>query len=123
MDPELRKELQTNFRKEVFDVLTLISSKEEQLEYQEKVPIAYVSAELFNLWDSCYQTPKNQDWYVEAFSDEELNILQEFDIIFEEISESTPDNPPDIHEFVETSEWKKLSDAATVAFEKLSKSS
>ncbi|WP_444902858.1 hypothetical protein ACJJIU_13105 [Microbulbifer sp. CnH-101-E] len=63
MDTELREQLKTNFRKEVFEVLDLISSKEELLDYQAKAPIAYVSAELFNQWEDCYQILKEQDWY------------------------------------------------------------
>ena len=58
MDTSRREQLKINFRKEVFEVLELIASKEEQLDYQAKVPIAYVSAELFNQWNDCYQLPK-----------------------------------------------------------------
>jgi hypothetical protein len=121
MRTELREQLKTNFRKEVFEVLELISSKEKQLDYQAKVPIAYVSAELFNQWDDCYQIPKEQDWYKEAFSKEELRILQEFDEAFEDVSKETPQNPPDIHNFVKTPEWERLSNAAAIALGNLSK--
>ncbi|MBK1853220.1 hypothetical protein FE845_17880 [Marinobacter sp. 1-4A] len=121
MDNELREQLKTNFRKEVFEVLDLISSKEEQLDYQAKAPIAYVSAELFNQWDDCYQIPKEQEWYKEAFTDGELSILQEFDEALEAVSKDTPQNPPDIHEFVNTPEWERLSNAASIALSKLSK--
>lgn len=121
MDTKLREQLKANFRKEVFDVLNLISSKEEQLDYQAKAPIAYVSAELFNQWDDCYQIPKEQDWYKEAFSEAELKVLQEFDEALEAVSKDTPQNPPDIHDFVKTPEWEKLSNAASIALTKLQK--
>ena len=121
MDTELREQLKANFRKEVFEVLDLISSKEEQLDYQAKAPIAYVSAELFNQWEDCYQIPSEQDWYKEAFTDGELCILQEFDEVLEAVSKSTPKNPPDIHEFVNTPEWERLSNAASIALSKVSR--
>ena len=121
MDTELREQLKTNFRKEVFEMLDLMSSKEEQLDYQAKAPIAHVSAELFNQWEDCYQIPKEQDWYNEAFTDGELSILKEFDEALEAVSNDTPQNPPDIHEFVNTPEWERLSNAASIALGKLSK--
>ncbi|RFA29939.1 hypothetical protein CAI21_08945 [Alkalilimnicola ehrlichii] len=121
MDTELREQLKANFRKEVFEVLDLISSKEEQLDYQAKAPIAYVSAELFNQWEDCYQTPKEQDWYKEAFSKAELKVFQEFDEALEAVSKDVPQNPPDIHDFVKTPEWEKLSNAARIALTKLQK--
>ncbi|TGD70528.1 hypothetical protein E4634_21000 [Mangrovimicrobium sediminis] len=121
MDRELREQLKKNFRKEVFDVLELISSKEEQLDYQEKAPIAYVSAELFNQWEDCYQIPKDQDWYQEEFTKEELAIFQEFDKSLEVVADAIPQNPPDIRDFVKTSEWEQLSNAATCAINKLRK--
>lgn len=71
---------------------TLVNSNpcDEQLDYQAKVPIAYVSAELFNQWDACYQIPKEQDWYRETFSIAELKVLQEFDAALEAVSKSRP---------------------------------
>jgi len=120
MDTELR-ELKANFRKEVFEVLYLISSKDEQLDYQAKVPLAYVSAELFNQWEDCYQIPKEQDWYKKAFSEAELMILREFDESLEAVARDTPQNPPDIHEFVKTAEWERLSSAAAIALSNLQK--
>lgn len=121
MDTELREQLKTNFRREVFEVLNLIASKEEQLDYQAKMPIAYVSAELFNQWDDCYQTPKEQDWYKEAFTDRELGIFQEFDMVLEAVSKDMLQTPPDIHEFIDTPEWKRLSNAASIELGKFSK--
>ena len=121
MDTPRREQLKINFRKEVFEVLALIASKEEQLDYQAKVPIAYVSAELFNQWNDCYQLHKDQDWYIEAFTKEELEILQEFDEALEDISKKTSENPPDIYDFVNTPEWALLSNAGAIALDKLSK--
>jgi hypothetical protein len=121
MNTELREQLKTNFRKEVFEVLDLISSKEEQLDYQAKVPIAYVSAELFNQWEDCYQIPREQDWYKEAFSEAELMILGEFDVVLEAVARDTPQNPPDINEFFKTGEWERLSSAAAIALGNLQK--
>ncbi len=119
MDTKLRNKLICNFRAEVFDVLEMISSKEYQFDYQEKVPIAHVSEELFNQWESCYQTPKNQEWYQEAFTETEHIILKTFDDVFEGICKKTPQNLPDIYEFIKSAEWDELSKAAKIALDKL----
>jgi hypothetical protein len=121
MDTELREQLKSNFRKEVFDVIQLISSKEEQLDYQVRAPIAYVSSELFNQWEECYQIPKVQSWFQEAFSNSELVALSKFDLEVEAVANTTPQELPDITEFVETKEWKRLSNAAVVALHELKK--
>ncbi|MGH1456519.1 MAG: hypothetical protein ACRBDI_07040 [Alphaproteobacteria bacterium] len=119
MDPALREELKKNFRNNLLETLELISSKKDQLEYQKNVPVAYVSAEIFCWWEDDYQIPKNEDWYQEAFSKGELEILAEFDKEFEIVANKTPDNLPDIEEFVLTPEWRELSSAAKAALKKL----
>lgn len=119
MDKKQEKAIISNYRKEVYEVLELIASKEEQLDYQEKVPIAYVSAELFNQWEDCYQIPKEQSWYKKAFSSAELSIFSEFNETLEIVCEKTSINPPDIAEFINTPEWHELSKAAQRALKKL----
>ena len=119
MDTHLKEELKNNFRNEVFDVLGLIASKEEQLKYQEEAPIADVSAELFCQWDSCYQIPKKQEWYLEAFSQSEMKILKDFDEQLEAVSSKIIKELPYITDFVETEEWSQLSSSAKLALEKL----
>jgi hypothetical protein len=114
-----RTELQQNFRADVLETLELLASKKQQLEYQKNVPIAYVSAELFNQWDDCYKIPKDQDWYQAAFSKAELAVLAEFDREFDRISKATPEYPPDITLFVDTPEWNALSSAALRALARL----
>lgn len=112
-------ELKKNYRNEVFGVLKLISSEEEQLEYQKEVPIADVSAELFCLWDSCYQLPLNQDWYQEIFSENEFEILKKFDMTFESICKKTSTDLTYITEFIKTKEWAELALAAKIALKSL----
>ena len=105
-------ELQVNFRNETIDTLKLISSETEQLDYQQKVPIADVSSELFCSWESCYQDVKSRDWYQSAFSTSELGILARFDVVFEEVCSNTEEKLPYITDFIKTKQWLKLSNAA-----------
>jgi hypothetical protein len=119
MDITLKEKLKQNFRQDVIEVLELISSKEKQLDYQKNVPIAYVSAELFNQWEDCYQIPREQKWYSEAFTEKELEVLAVFNRSLEHISACISKNPPDIAEFVEAPEWLDLSKAAIAALKRL----
>ena len=108
--------LQMTLRKNVIESLKLLSSRDEQLDYQRRVPIAYVSAEIFCIWDESYSEEWRKDKsFRPTFSKSELAAMEAFNMIFEDISDSLPKNPPDIEEFVLTPEWKKLSEAASTA--------
>lgn len=105
---------QTDFveltRKNIFELIELWSSKDKQLDYQESVPVADVSSEMFCQWDDSY-TPKSVD-FRQAFTEVELGLLSEFDNVLNIISEKTPNRLPEIREFIETEEWKTLNDKA-----------
>jgi hypothetical protein len=109
-------ELIKNVRNLVIDTIFLLSSKEKQLEYQKRVPYADVSAELFCQWDSVF-VPES-DTIKKAFSKEELSCLNEFNRIFNKVSDSTPDNLPPIDKFIKSSEWYELANAAQLAIKK-----
>ncbi len=97
-------------RKNIFEIIELWSSKDKQLDYQDSVPIADVSSELFCQWADSY-TPEFID-FREAFNTVELGLLSEFDKEFNIILERTPNRLPEIREFVKTEEWKILRDKA-----------
>lgn len=107
------KEISKNIRKLILEALALISSKEMQLSYQEKVQIADVSAEIFCLWEDSYCP--DGDIFKNGFNKEELNALSKFNITFEEVCNSSPDDLPFIDEVVTTAYWKIYSDNALEA--------
>lgn len=115
MEMSMNHQLRENYRKETFDTLDLISSKNEQLDYQNKVPIAQVSAELFWSWESCYQDVNDRDWYQGIFSNKELEILKKFDVTFELVWSEIGSDIPYIKEFIQTKQWLTLSKAAKLA--------
>ena len=112
-------DLQINSRNELFEQLELMSSKTEQLDYQTKVPIAYVSSELFWGWDSAFQNPRKQSWFKGIYTSQELNILSALDDKVEEIRSSLPSDIPHLEEFLETPQWMDLSKAAGNTLSKL----
>jgi hypothetical protein len=93
-------------RKNIFEILDLWSSKESQIEFQKNVPIAHVSDELFNIWDDNYY-PESEIHKI-AFTEKEREILEKFNMLLNMISDNTPQNLPNLDEFVLTNEWIEL---------------
>ena len=120
MNTDLRNQHINNTRRNIINTLYLISSKEKQLNYQENVPIARVSAELFCQWDEHFPSEKNDDLFRETFNEDERMILCEFNEVFERVAEATPNDLPDIHDFIKTDALVQLSKAASIALKKLS---
>jgi len=115
----LLSELQINSRNELFEQLELMSSKDEQLDYHAKVPIAYVSDELFWGWASAYQDIKELDWFDGIYTSQELVILKSLDVHVKRIRLPLPKHLPTIEEFIETPEWKELAKVAKDALNAL----
>lgn len=117
MSPEIDlAELAQNLRRGIIETLQLISSREEQLNYQRNVPIAYVSAELFCLWDGYYnEDSAGEEWFRNVFSNEQLEAMKQFNQIFNDVLTSLPEELPSIEELILTPQWGKLSTAATLA--------
>ena len=88
-----------------------------QIEYQNNVSIAQVSAELFCQWDEYYAEGFDLDKFL---SKDEILLFKEFDNVMNEISEKTPQNLPYLLEFIETDEWKVGNKKAIEILEKLS---
>jgi hypothetical protein len=114
------KELAKRIRQNVMSILELWSSKEEQLEYQKNVPIAQVSAELFCQWADDTYHPESRQFKL-AFDEKEREILADFDKIFNYVSDKTPINLPDIADFMKTTEWKIVNEAAIETIKKIKK--
>ena len=103
-------------RNQVIDHLELLSSREKQLEYQREVPIAHVSAELFEQWSDILNPKASKEQFPQGlYSAAERSEVHKFNQVFLEVSSTTSSQLPTIAEFVETEEWKKLQKAASKA--------
>ncbi|MCE3279337.1 MAG: hypothetical protein K0S44_1528 [Bacteroidetes bacterium] len=110
-------EFQARIRENILYSLDLWTSKEKQFDYQKSVPIADVSAELFCGWDDFYH-PDNTD-FINAFNGQERQILADFNRTLTVLADKTPNILPNIVEFVQTEEWKKINSAATETLNKI----
>jgi len=106
-------------RENIISVLQLWTSKEEQLEYQESVPIAQVSAELFGQWEDFY-TP-DSEVIKEAFPPIELRLLEDFEKELTNRANEPNTFLPVIEEYIETDDWKALNTLAKKILNELKK--
>ena len=79
------------------ELLQLLSSKEEQQQYQVAVPTANVPAELLCHWFGDHYNPRT-DWFQEAFTSEERDILKGFDDFYDARTSKLPDTLPKLLE-------------------------
>ena len=105
-----KEKLSKTIRKNIFELLELWSSKDEQLEYQKNVPIAQVSAELFCQWDDFYH-PETEPHKL-AFSNIETEIIKKFYAKLDLVSKKTIGHLPYIDEYILTNDWKELNELA-----------
>jgi hypothetical protein len=110
-------ELQNRIRENILDSLDLWTSKDKQIDYQKRVPIAQVSAELFCYWDEVYHPDDKH--FLQAFNEQERLLLANFHSTIIKISDATPNILPYIDKFVQTEEWKKLNLAAIETLNKI----
>ena len=111
-------ELVNKIRQNILDILELWASKDKQLAYQENVPIAQVSAELFCQWADDFYDPDSIQFNL-AFDENEREILAEFDRSLDDISERLMNNLPYITDFVKTNEWLSLNQLAAETLDKI----
>jgi len=103
-------------KQRVVETLQLLASRDEQMEYRRRVPIADVSAELFCLWDEAFS---RDDAKLRAmFSESEWTALLRFHSVFERVCSLLPHHPmPPIEQFVQSPHWLQLSKAAARALQ------
>lgn len=104
---KLDSESKKSIRNGIINVLELWASKERQLDYQKRSPIADVSSELFCQWiDDCYHLDSLVKGCV--FSGVEIAALEEFNEVILQIASTTPIQLPNIDKFMLTEEWKRV---------------
>jgi len=100
-------------RTRVLSALALLASDEAQLKYQQRVPLAHVSAELLCLWDEAFWA--NDSQLRGAFSEPEWEALLRFNSVFDRVTSILPADLAPIHEFQRSQHWLRLSRAAARA--------
>jgi len=94
-------------RVNIINVLQLIASAIDQLEYQSKSPVN-VATEVVNQWFDDFYHPGSPEFEIE-FSRSELSLLTEFNRVYEERVALLPDTLP---ELLASVAWSEVMSAA-----------
>ena len=104
------------FRKAVKNILKLLSSKEQQIEFQRKSPSANVALELLCIWFNDLYNPGSQ-LFKRSFTTNELKFLQEFNQYYDLRKGKLPETIEELHQ---DSDWNVIMDEARYVLDKLS---
>lgn len=104
------------YKRNLYEMIELWSSPEEQLNYQKNVPIAQVSHELFNDWESYFA---DRFEFEKFLSKKEIDLFYQFNEAIIKVSDLTPQILPEISEFIKTDEWKIINQKAIEILKKL----
>lgn len=103
-------------RNRIIEHLQFVSSAEKQLAYQQKVPVAHVSNELFNAWTDWVANEQAIEQFVAPiFSSDEQQAIVQFNSTLDMVARQTPQELAHITEFIGTPAWEALSSAARSA--------
>jgi hypothetical protein len=103
---------QQSSRRKIKEVLQLLSSVEEQLEYQRNVPHVNIVGELICDWFDHSYWPDDKD-FVSGFSEAESAALSEFNAVFEHVvAPIRYAELPQITSLVQTPEWTSITQTA-----------
>lgn len=110
-------ERQQIHRKNIKEHLQLLSSAEEQLEYQCNVPHVNVAVELACMWFDDYYHPEDKI-FRSGFSESELQVMSDFSADFDNVLAHFPsEHMPETVDLVERLEWARLTQAAQKALQ------
>ncbi|MCP3681316.1 MAG: hypothetical protein GY861_01375 [bacterium] len=109
---------QQAFRLAIFDLLNTISDMQEQLRYEESVPIANVPAELVCMWFDDYYHPESK-LFLESFDDREMKLLEEFHEYYKKMKDKLP-NTSSVKELQKSPVWNEVANKASKTLKTLS---
>ncbi len=72
-------ELIANSKRNLLDLLANLASGERQAKYQEDVPYIHVPIELVCQWEQFSSLLRQQYWFRNSLTDDELDALEKFD--------------------------------------------
>ena len=102
----------------IIELLSLLSSEEEQLDYETKVPIADVPAELLCMWfDDQYQP--DDALFISCFSADELAALADFHKYYDEQTRRLPESRGSVRTWLASAVWRGIMLEAKKALERL----
>jgi hypothetical protein len=110
---EEMRESEDSLRRGVRELLALLASEEQQLNYERQVPIADVPAELLCMWFNDNYHP-GSGWSSE-FTSGELEALAHFNAVYESLAQRLPRSQGTVRTWLADPSWRKIMNAAAIA--------
>jgi hypothetical protein len=112
-----RTMLHQRFRNGIIWYLETASSFEEQLKYQDAVPLVNVPNEMFNQWAD-WVKEDDRSWYgAPVFSPDEQAAMWEYNTVLNDVLDDVLETFPKLSELITTAPWERLRAAAEKAIE------
>lgn len=99
----------------VIEAMEVLSSLEKQLEYEHRVPVADVPAEVIIDWEAEFVAFCAMEWEPGTFTDEEIAAIWSFDAVVQDVCDATPDDLGCVADVSGTPAWQRLMAAAAEA--------
>ncbi|MFV1983934.1 MAG: hypothetical protein ACC657_10385 [Thiohalomonadales bacterium] len=103
-------------RKSVRNILKLLSSKEQQLEYQQKFSSANVALDLLCMWFNDLYNPGSH-LFKHAFTPVEMKLIQKFNRNYDLFKRKVPETIDELHQ---DNHWKSIMLEAQKLLDKIS---
>jgi hypothetical protein len=106
-------------RRKVRELLALLASEEQQLNYERQVPIADVPAELLCMWFNDTYHP-GHGWNSE-FTSGELEALARFHTVYESLAQRLPRAQGTVRTWLADPSWRKIMEASAITLGEIPK--
>jgi len=106
----------TRIRNRIMGYLQLVSSAAQQKDCQCRVPYVNVPAELICGWEDWMPVEEGaQEFTPPVYSAEEYEAIKKYGCAWGAVAAATSEEMPSLEEFIGTSEWERLKQAAEEA--------
>ena len=107
-------------RNRIIEHLELLSSFDDQREYQKTVPNVYLPYELINAWEDWVTESSTTSFIAPVFTEAESMAIEKFHSTWDLVAEALPDNYPHFEKVLSSDYWAVLRQGAEDALQVLS---
>ena len=107
-------ESEKNVRQRIIEVLELIASPQDQVEYQHNVDFVYIPHEIIEQWRDWVDNTRKHLYRTDIYTPEELKTIWAFDKVWDNVADRI-DSGLTMEQMIESKPWRELIGAASMA--------
>ena len=112
-----RRLVEQRVRNRIIEYLTVVSSFEEQRQYQVAAPLVHVPTEMINQWEDWVLGDPRTYELADVYSEAEVRAVRCFHEVWDRVAATTQDPLPPLPEAQKLPEWDELRRAGLEALE------